>query len=588
MKKLLKTLSLTLALSLSFSLIAGCNTDDTDETTTATTAAATTTAAGTDGTDEDGTTTEDDGTDSGSTGGPQEYEGELYKMTMLGSEGVTGKFRFTERERYKIWPHMEALFHKYGLDPEFEAVANDQYQSTIQTRMASGADLPEFAKLTELGDTNIFKMADQGLILPLNEIVEEYSWTGESKEFFSTGKGARSWMLNTRDDGNVYFFSQIQQTTYDGDPGSTNIVMQIRQDWLEDVGLDTPTTAEEFKAALMAFQAEDVNGNGTADEVISHDFSGFGGAISEWFGLVYGMTNFSMVDGAPQPFTSPWHQEGARPYFEYLHDLYNEGLLDPAVIGSSAANQNIENNRAAALSNYTMATWNEPAVAGAEDPRYLPLAALQAVDGIEPLVAIEPPSLSYGRWGFTNVADNMEANGRLLDLFSSEEYENLTQWGLEGDTHEIDENGQPQLLPIALHDSYDLAYDEGKVIGDFLWGNGFMFMKRRFVPMENEISQVPEYKADAQIAFFDIDHTTPIGTSNYLPVATIEQTERLLELSTDLGTRSAELATNLILGNESIDDWDNHIAELNEMGLTETIEIQQQLLDRAIEMGMFD
>mgnify|MGYP002724277406 CR=1 FL=1 len=587
MKKLLRTLSLALVLSLGLGFVAACQSDEPEETQTTTT---TTTAPTEDPADSDDTddTADTDDTDDSDSEGPQEYEGELYKMRILGSEGTTGKFLFSERERYNIWPVFEDMLHRYGLDPEFEAVAQDQYTTTIQTRMASGSDLPEFAKLTELGDTTIFRLADNGQILAMNEIVEDHSFTGESQEFFSTGKGARSWMLNTRDDGKVFFISQIQETTYDGELGSTNIVMQIRQDWLEAVGLDTPTTAQEFKEALVAFQENDVNGNGMPDEIISHNFANFGGGISEWFGLVYGLHNFAIIDGEPTEYTSPWYQEGARAYFEYLHDLNSEGLLDPAVIGSTAQNTNIENNRAAAVSNYTMATWNEPAVAGAEDPRYLPLGALQGTDGVEPLLGIEPPSMSWGRWGFTNQATDMDANGRLIDLLASEEYELLTQWGLEGETHEVDANGNRQLLPIALHDAYDEAYDAGMVIGDFLWANGHMFMKRRFVPMENEISQVPEYKANAQIELIGYPNTTPIGSENYLPVATVADTERMLELSTDLTTRSQELATNLILGNEDIADWDQHIAELDELGLRETVEIQQGRLDRAIELGIFD
>ena len=410
-----------------------------------------------------------------------------------------------------------------------------------------------------------------------------------SKAFFGPGgKGERSWNLNTRDDGNVYFVSQIQASTYDNKPGSTNICMLIRQDWLEKVGMQTPKTADEFYQALKAFQEKDANGNGEKDEVMSLDPTKFDASLTQWFGLVYNLVNFTIDDGKPSDITSPWHQPGIKPYFQFMKKLHDEGLLDPAAIGSDTPNQNIENNRASAIASYCMATWNEANVAGAEDPRYMPIPLVTADASITPIIATEPPALSYSRWSFTKDAKNEEANARLIDLLCSDTYMELTQWGIKGDSYEIDKDGNKQLLPIALHNAYDEAYDKGIVIGDYLWANDSMFPKRRFVPMENEINVVPEYKAKAQVDVINYGHTTPIGTSNYLPVATIDEAQRRLELATDLETRSRELAANLILGNESIDDLDKHVAELDELGLPELIKIDQERLNRAKKLGLFD
>jgi putative aldouronate transport system substrate-binding protein len=155
----------------------------------------------------------------------------------------------------------------------------------------------------------------------------------------------------------------------------------------------------------------------------------------------------------------------------------------------------------------------------------------------------------------------------------------LTQWGIEGETYEV-VNGEKKLLPIALNAGWEQAGKEGKAIGDSLWANGSMFPKRRFVPMENEISVVPDYKAEYQRQVIDYHPTTPLGNSNYFPVPTKEQVERRLELITDLTTQSKQLATQLILGQASLDDWDAHIESLKNLGLDEILEIDQSLLSR--------
>ena len=51
-------------------------------------------------------------------------------------------------------------------------------------------------------------------------------------------------------------------------------------------------------------------------------------------------------------------------------------------------------------------------------------------------------------------------------------------------------------------------------------------------------------------------------------------------MKTDLETYSKELATQLILGQASLDDWDSYMAELKDLGLDEILEIENDQLAR--------
>ena len=67
----------------------------------------------------------------------------------------------------------------------------------------------------------------------------------------------------------------------------------------------------------------------------------------------------------------------------------------------------------------------------------------------------------------------------------------------------------------------------------------------------------------------------------YMPSRnTEEQLERKTELKTDLDTYTKELATQLILGQKSLDDWDSYMAELKDLGLDEILEIENDQLKR--------
>lgn len=67
---------------------------------------------------------------------------------------------------------------------------------------------------------------------------------------------------------------------------------------------------------------------------------------------------------------------------------------------------------------------------------------------------------------------------------------------------------------------------------------------------------------------------------NYLAIPDDQQLEAKTKILTNLNTYSTELATKLALGQKSLDNWDQYMADLKKLGLDQLLEIDQQLLDR--------
>lgn len=65
------------------------------------------------------------------------------RLTMLVPNNTNQYIKFDEREDYPVWQELKALFAQKGLELEFEVVPADQYPTTLQTRIASGTDLPD-------------------------------------------------------------------------------------------------------------------------------------------------------------------------------------------------------------------------------------------------------------------------------------------------------------------------------------------------------------------------------------------------------------------------------------------------------------
>lgn len=131
----------------------------------------------------------------------------------------------------------------------------------------------------------------------------------------------------TDDDGEIYYIPFIRQDEelkiFQGP--------QIRQDWLEKLGLEVPKTPEELYEVLKAFKTQDPNGNGVADEIPMsgvkfEDTSQAIGNLLWAFGTTFGTANgFYQKDGKiTYGVLEPEFEEGVA----YITKLFSEGLID--------------------------------------------------------------------------------------------------------------------------------------------------------------------------------------------------------------------------------------------------------------------
>lgn len=72
-----------------------------------------------------------------------------------------------------------------------------------------------------------------------------------------------------------------------------------------------------------------------------------------------------------------------------------------------------------------------------------------------------------------------------------------------------------------------------------------------------------------------------MDTKANLAAATEEENERIADITADFETYYKELLTKLILGQQTMDNWDTYLQEMKELGLDELISITQARYDRA-------
>jgi ABC-type glycerol-3-phosphate transport system substrate-binding protein len=498
---------------------------------------------------------------------------QVHKLKVLGPVDESLDIKFSDREEYPIWKRFEEMLKSKNLEITYETVPSDQYSVVIQTRLASSSDLPDLVNVSTVGNTSVLALAKQGMFLPINKIIEKGD--GGAKRFLNDVIPFVT-KLNTSPDGNMYWITNAEKITYQGKSCSTCMIILIRKDWLENLGLSAPKTAEEYKNVMKEFRKRDANKNGVEDEILALNPANFNNGIAQWFGLGTGITSVAIEE---QKIVSPWYQPGIKEYFRYLNELVNEGILDTSLFGSNAGdriNQKLIENKIGSQFSYAMQAWLEPAIK-ADNPQYLPIGPLKAVDGITPANSVETPNLSWGTWAVTKNCKDEEGMAALIDILYSEEYQVITCWGVEGETFEV-VDGVNRYLP-GIGNKYRKEMAANRICsGQYLWGDS-VFPRLRFAPMETEINNSPAHKADyqRQVAFYK--PTFPNDNNAFLAMPSDDQIEEVNSIITDLTTYSQELATNLALGEKPLDDWDKYMADMKELGLDRLIEINQIQLD---------
>lgn len=169
-----------------------------------------------------------------------------------------------------------------------------------------------------LSDSSILTYGvNQGVFIPLEDYFEKYC--PRITEILDL-PGVREQM--TAPDGHIYTIPYVCGDT------TSAYVPWIADKWLENVGLEQPTTPDEFEAALKAFKEQDANGNGdTKDEI---PFSADPNnkhleAMAGWFGCAMNKNGETMRDGKVM---YAGISKQYREFLSWFNGLYEQGLID--------------------------------------------------------------------------------------------------------------------------------------------------------------------------------------------------------------------------------------------------------------------
>jgi putative aldouronate transport system substrate-binding protein len=231
-----------------------------------------------------------------------------------------GAFKFRDGENLLNNGYTRWVQDQLGITFEAKWIAADSDTATQKLNIAAASnDLPDVI----FADQNLLsKLASADLLTDLSGIIEQYQ--SPLTEYIiaqnmETSKGLM--YMPFLMDGKLYAFPQSIDA---GGHWKTN---WIRQDILDELGLEKPTTLEEMEAALAAYKAKYPDGVGY---VMDKDMGG--GSDLELVASAYEAYPKAWVEGEDGSLVYGSVQEGMRSTLETYAKWYQNGWLDPEFV----------------------------------------------------------------------------------------------------------------------------------------------------------------------------------------------------------------------------------------------------------------
>lgn len=349
--------------------------------------------------------------------------------------------------------------------------------------------------------------------------------------------------------------------------------MVIRKDWLEEQGLELPTTYDQMFETLKVFRDaystdtsiyfnSDCNINGLTVGYDVAVFSAGGTATTLPYYAVDGVVHCSLIE------------DGYRDYLMEMNKWYNEGLFNKDF--GSIAYDPMGGELAELQANGTVGVWctSGEGIGNITQPvACVPNLTLKegGIDHITSTSLVTDSTNTY----VTSCCDDVDTAMKFLDYMYSEDGILFYNYGLEGVDYTLDENNVPQFTDTVIHNEYGVDVPN-------------MLRIRRPYTLCSSLMilyATAEFNTDLKNEAWDVWSSNMDGTycipSNVSMDA--EETETSSYYVADIVTYASQMIPQFISGTANLDEWDTFVARLKEMNIDKCIAAEQSAYDRCMQ-----
>ncbi len=478
------------------------------------------------------------------------------------------------------------LQEKTNVEIEWKAIQGDQWGEKITLAMADTNTLTDFIFSAGFGDNDLLRYADQGVIIPLEDYIDAYM--PNLKAVFDKYPEYRK--MSTDTNGHIWALPWIEQL------GSEKTAIQavgdmsfINKKWLDFLGLDIPTTVDEFEQVLIAFRDHaselqkefNIDGSIIPMSCIVNDGNQDPAILINGFGEGYGDCDqgrhIAVTDDKKVICTAT--QPGFKDGIAWLHKLYEEGLIDPEAFTQEWSTY-VSKGKSGRYG--VCFSWDNANIID-DFNGWVPLPALTAdVRNITPENGSFTSGYDRGRCVVTAVAKNPALVCAWLDQMYDPFQSPQNNWGTYGEDDDFDifvlgknENGDDMLQHAPLGDASPVEVREAESV------NGPLAILDEYYGVYVTCPDDAQYRLDWIKDYYTPDMNTKYVYPNVF--MSQEDTEELSNLQTDITKTINAKRSDWIMNGFTDADWDEYLKSLDAYGLEDMLAIFQKYLDAYYE-----
>jgi len=470
---------------------------------------------------------------------------------------------------------------------EWRTIQSDQWGEKIALEMSNAKTLPELVFNAGFGDTDLQKYAKQGAIIALEDYID--TCMPNLQKVFEQAPEYR--VMCTDENGHIWAFPWIEQLGYEKTAiQAVGNMPFINKGWLDFLGLEVPTTVDDFEAALIAFRdnadalkAEfGIDGTIIPMSFIMNDqdpyilINGFG----EGYGDVDNGRHIAVT--ADKQVICTATQEGFRKGTEWMHKLYEEGLIDPEAFTQEWSTYVAKGKSG----RYGVCfTWDVANIAQVSmddliaGKGWVPLPALTAdVRNITPQNGSFTSGFDRGRCVVTANCKNPELVCSWIDQMYVPIQSPQNNWGTYGEDDDFDifemstnEAGDPMLKHTWLGDASPVEVREAESV------NGPLAILDSYYNVYVTLPDDAAYRLNWIKDVYTPDMNTEYVYPNVFMNA--DDNKECSNLNADLRKCINTAKSDWVMNGFSDADWDKFQNDLKAYGLDKYLEIHQKYLD---------
>ena len=424
---------------------------------------------------------------------------------------------------------IEAALKAQGTDVDIQIIdlPGASYADALGVMLLSG-DIPDIMYF-QGGDQ---KMAEQGILEDLNPWIEKSAHIKDAL-----------WPHNVERLANYPYLLYVYP------PRAPQPV--IRQDWLDQLGIEPPDTVEEYEAMFQAIHDGDLDVDGTPGNTLGLTGYGNTNELDSIFNQAFGVTGTWMKD-ANGAWVNSRITDAEKAKLEFYARLASKDLFDKEYVTNTfdVKEDKFYTGKAGVIFGSSPEVIDiysgKMRQAHPGEDITLALLPLPSGPGGQGLAAVDVSKESRG-WAISSLSENKEAAFAVLDVMASKEGQDIDRMGFEGTHYTKDASGA-----VTYTDQISTWY-------------------ARFFNAANWTSPTPLLSPTAQAALDTIKASFTPDNAFVWPAdyaADVDATEQVYR----------SWVAKFITGEAGLDQWDAFVSEYNAAGGTRMAEYAATVL----------